>query len=98
MLTEGQAAATLAVTDIGRAKTFYAETLGFPVAAREIHPVPLPLERIRRQRDFAAAESAVERHPVDLHARDIERREFGTAERAACRHASVPQGTDSRAD
>ena len=29
MLSEGQAAATLAVTDIDRAKKFYGETLGF---------------------------------------------------------------------
>ena len=29
MLTEGQTAATLAVTDIDRARTFYTETLGF---------------------------------------------------------------------
>ena len=31
MLADGQVAATLAVSDIDRAKKFYAETLGFPV-------------------------------------------------------------------
>jgi catechol 2,3-dioxygenase-like lactoylglutathione lyase family enzyme len=31
MLTDGQAAATLAVSDIDRARAFYADTLGFPV-------------------------------------------------------------------
>ena len=31
MLSDGQAAATLAVSDIGRAKKFYADTLGFSV-------------------------------------------------------------------
>lgn len=32
MLKDAQAGATLAVTDIDRARAFYAETLGFPVA------------------------------------------------------------------
>jgi catechol 2,3-dioxygenase-like lactoylglutathione lyase family enzyme len=32
MLTDGQTGATLAVTDIDRARTFYTETLGFPIA------------------------------------------------------------------
>jgi len=31
MIKDGQAAATLAVTDIDRARKFYTETLGFPV-------------------------------------------------------------------
>lgn len=31
MLSDGQAAATLAVSDMGRAKKFYTETLGFSV-------------------------------------------------------------------
>ena len=31
MLSEGQAAATLAVSDMGRARKFYADTLGFAV-------------------------------------------------------------------
>ena len=31
MLKDGQSAATLAVSDIDRARKFYAETLGFPV-------------------------------------------------------------------
>lgn len=31
MLKDGQAAATIAVTDLARGRTFYAETLGFPI-------------------------------------------------------------------